>query len=178
MIVDAHVSIDSQRYPIERAMVVLERSRIQKAVVFAEARAENIAEQNAYVLRAARAFDLFPFYYIGGNPFTDTRPDVLEAPENIAEYAGIRWHRWMGEGIDRQGVLDHDELHWAINLMESPEFEAVASAAAHYSLPIMFEESFAVTLELVQRYPSLDVLVPHLGAEAVGRGTRVAHEFQ
>lgn len=168
MIIDAHVSIDSRRYPVERAMEVLQASRVQKAVIFAEARAESLAEQNAYVLEVARRYDLYPFYYIGGNPFTDTRADILEIPDNVGDYAGIRWHRWIGEGIDRQGTLDNDELDWAINLMESPEFEAVAAAAAHYNLPVIFEESFAVTLEFVLRYPSLDIIIPHLGARSGG----------
>ena len=139
MIIDAHVSIDSRRYPVERAMEVLQASRVQKAVIFAEARADSLAEQNAYVLEVARRYDLYPFYYIGGNPFTDTRADILEIPDNVGDYAGIRWHRWIGEGIDRQGTLDTDELDWAIDLMESPEFEAVAAAAAHYNLPVIFE---------------------------------------
>lgn len=168
MIIDAHVSIDSRRYPVERAMEVLQASRVQKAVIFAEARADSLAEQNAYVLEVARRYDLYPFYYIGGNPFTDTRADILEIPDNVGDYAGIRWHRWIGEGIDRQGTLDNDELDWAINLMESPEFEAVAAAAAHYNLPVIFEESFAVTLEFVLRYPSLDIIIPHLGARSGG----------
>lgn len=167
MIVDGHVSVDSQRYPVERAMAVLGESRIQGAVIFAEPRADNLADQNGYVLDAARRYNLFPFWYIGGNPWTDTRMD-LQLPDNLSDYAGIRWHRWIGEGIDREGRLDQDELDWAINLMESADFEAFVSAAAHYSLPVMFEESFAVTLEFILRYPSLDVIVPHLGARSGG----------
>jgi hypothetical protein len=167
MIVDGHVNVDSRRYPVERAMAVLGESRIQRAVIFAEPRAENLAEQNRYVLEAANRYDLFPFWYIGGNPWTDTRMD-LQLPDNLSDYAGIRWHRWIGEGIDRDGRLDQDELDWAINLMESAEFEAFVSAAAHYSLPVIFEESFAVTLEFILRYPSLDVIVPHLGARSGG----------
>ncbi|MGH2443488.1 MAG: amidohydrolase family protein, partial [Chloroflexota bacterium] len=43
--------------------------------------------------------------------------------------------------------------------------------AALYDLPVMFEESFAVTLEFVLRYPSLDIIVPHLGARSGGEST-------
>lgn len=168
MIVDAHVSLDDARFPVERAVAALARSKIQSAVIFADARAQDLNRQNRYVLRVAREHELFPFYYIGGNPWTDTRPDRLEIAGNIDDYAGIRWHRWVGTGIDRTGTFDENELEWAVSMMESPEFEAVASAAAHYGLPILFEESFAVTLELVQRYPSLDVIVPHLGARSGG----------
>lgn len=168
MIVDANVSIDSNRHTVERALKVLSTSSINRAVVSADPRSEDLEQQNLYVLSAARAHGLYPFYYLGGNPFTDTRPDELRLPDNLADYAGIRWHRWIGEGIDRDGVLDRDELEWAVSLMESPEFEALTAAMAHYNLPISFEESFSVTLELVLRYPSLDVIVPHLGARSGG----------
>lgn len=168
MLVDAHVGIDSRRYPVERALEVLGGAAVRRAVVFADARSADIRQENDYVLRVAREHDLFPFYYLGGNPWTDTRPDALEVPENLGEYAGIRWHRWIGEGIDREGRIDESELEWAISLMESPEFEALASAAALYDLPILFEESFAVTVEMAQRYPALDIIIPHLGARSGG----------
>jgi hypothetical protein len=168
MIVDANVAIDSARFPIDRAMDVLSASRTSAAVIFADARSENLAAQNDYVLGAGRADGLFPFYYFGGNPFTDTRPDELVVPDNLDEYSGIRWHRWIGEAIDRRGELDESELQWAVSLMESPEFEALVSAAALYNLPVIFEESFSVTLEFILRFPSLDVIVPHLGARSGG----------
>jgi hypothetical protein len=168
MIVDAHVSLDDARYPVERALGALSRSRIQSAIVFADARVHDLTRQNESILTASRAHGLYPFYYIGGNPWTDSRPDDLVIPDNIDEYAGIRWHRWVGAGIDRTGTFDDAELEWAVSLMESPEFEAFVSAAAHYNLPVLFEEGFAVTLEFVQRYPSLDIIVPHLGARSGG----------
>lgn len=169
MLIDAHVSVDRHRYPVEKALHVLGKARILKAVIFADAHAESLEEQNRYVFEQGRERGLYPFYYIGGNPFTDTRPDALEVPDNIGEYAGIRWHRWVGEGIDREGRFDGSELDWALSLMESSEFESVVSAAAHYSLPVILEESFAVTLELVQRFPSLDFIIPHLGAQNGGQ---------
>ncbi|MGI8968907.1 MAG: amidohydrolase family protein [Chloroflexota bacterium] len=171
MIVDAHVALDEQRWPVEKVMDVLRRSRIESAVVFADAGTADLDRQNEYVLEAARRYDLFPFYYLGGNPWTDTRPDDLLIPDGIDDYAGIRWHRWIATGIDRSGELDNDELEWAVSLMESAEFEAFAAAAAHYNLPVLFEESFAVTLEFVTRYPALDIIVPHLGARSGGEAT-------
>lgn len=168
VIVDAHVALDPDRFPVERALAVLAASKISSAVVFADSRAGDLTHVNAYVLEQARAHDLFPFLYLGGNPFTDTRPDELIYPDNLPDYAGLRWHRWVGEGIDRTGVLDRHELEWAVNLMESAEFEALASAAAHYGMPVLFEESLTVTVEFAMRYPSLDVIVPHLGARSGG----------
>ena len=169
MIVDAHVALDRERYPVERALPVLHQSKVQSAVIFAHAHAARIDSLNAYILEVAREHGLFPFYYLGGNPFTDTRPDTLEIPSELSQYAGIRWHRWIGEDVDREGTIDQDELQWATNLMESAEFEAFASAAAYYDLPVLFEESLAVTLEFVLRYPSLDVIIPHLGAQSGGQ---------
>ena len=168
MIVDGHVSVDSTRFPVDRALEVLTRSRIESAVIFADARASDIERENQYVLQVAEEHGLFPFLYLGGNPWTDTRPDELVIPDNLPEYAGIRWHRWVGEGIDREGLLDESELEWAVSLMESPEFEALAAAAAHYRLPVLFEESFSVTLEFALRFSSLDIIVPHMGARSGG----------
>jgi uncharacterized protein len=169
MIIDAHVALDSDRYPIERLMRLLSDAKIESAVIFADARSHDIERQNAYVLEAARAHGLYPFYYVGGNPWTDTRPDELIVPENLGEYAGIRWHRWIGESIDREGTLDRDELEWAVSLLESPEFEALASAAATYNLPMLLEEGLSSTLEFVLRFPSLDFIVPHLGSRSGGQ---------
>ena len=168
MIVDAHVALDSARYPVEQVRQVLSAAHVGGAVVSAHPRAADLDAENRYVLEVARAHDFWPFYYVGGNPFTDTRPDELLIPVNLGEYAGIRWHRWIGTGIDRHGLLDRDELEWAVSLMESPEFEALTSAAALYNLPVMFEESLSVTLEFVLRFPSLDIIIPHLGARSGG----------
>jgi hypothetical protein len=168
MLIDAHVSIDLERFPIERALEALRAARIERAVIFADARARDLDGNNRYVLEVAREHELYPFFYIGGNPWTDTRPATLMLPDSIEIYAGIRWHRWIGEGLDREGVYDRDELDWAISLMESPEFEAMAAAVAHYRLPVIFEESLSVTVEFALRFPSLDIIVPHLGARNGG----------
>jgi hypothetical protein len=168
MIVDAHVSLDPQRFPMERALHVLQASQIQSAVVFADSGSSDLARANEYVLESASEHELHPFYYIGGNPWTDTRPPELELPDNFLDYAGVRWHRWVGTAVDRTGKVDRDELEWAVDLMESAEFEAFAAAAAHYGMPVMFEESFGVTVEFVLRYSSLDIIIPHLGAQNGG----------
>jgi hypothetical protein len=168
MIVDAHVALDRDRFPVERALEALQAARIGSAVIFPDATAENLPAQNEYVLDCATAHGLFAFYYVGGNPWTDTRPDQLLSPENLDQYAGIRWHRYVGQNIDLEGHFDPDELEWAVGLMESSEFEAFMAAAAHYSLPVIFEESLSVTIEFATRFPSLDIIVPHLGAQSGG----------
>jgi predicted TIM-barrel fold metal-dependent hydrolase len=168
VLIDAHVGVDRDRFPVERALEALRLVRIESAVIFADAHARDLDAQNDYILRVAREHGLYPFFYIGGNPWTDTRPDSLTIPDNISEYAGIRWHRWVGTGVDREGVYDRHEIDWAISLMESPEFEAVVAAAAHYRLPVILEESLGVTVEFALRCPSLDIIVPHLGARNGG----------
>jgi len=169
VIIDAHVNLDSDRYPVEDAMRALSASRIGSAVVFAHPESRDLNTQNRYVLRAARDHGLYPFFYLGGNPWSDSRPDDLEIPDNLDEYAGIRWHRWVGEDFDLEGTPDPGELDWAVSVMESAEFEAFAAAAAHYNLPVIFEESLTVTLEFAVRYPSLDIIVPHLGSRSGGQ---------
>jgi uncharacterized protein len=176
MIIDAHVALNSERFPVERALRALNESKINSAVIFADARSADLDAENAYILRAAREHNLYPFYYLGGNPWTDTRPDELIVPEQLDQYAGVRWHRWVGEGIDREGSMDRDELEWAVSLLESPEFESLAAAAALYDLPILLEESLGVSLEFVLRFPSLDFIIPHLGAQSGGQ-TSVMRAF-
>jgi hypothetical protein len=171
VIADAHVAVDSRRYPADAAVEILRADNIRQAVIFADSRAEDLERENRYVLEAARRFGLIPFLYIGGNPYTDTRPAELELPSDLDAYAGIRWHRWIGESPDRHGRVDLNELDWAVSLFESAEFEAVMSAAAHYDMPVIVEESFAVTVELVRRYPSVDFIVPHMGAGNGGEET-------
>src|SRR5579859_372443 len=92
MIIDAHVAVDLERYPVERVLELLAGAKIGSAVIFAHSRARDIDRHNVYVLEAARRHDLYPFYYLGGNPFGDTRPDELLVPDNLSDYAGIRWH--------------------------------------------------------------------------------------
>lgn len=162
ILIDAHVHISSPNYRTDDVLRTLKRVDTDSALIFPDAESTQLESENRYVLRSGQEFDCYPFYYIGGNPFTDTRSD-LEVPHNLGEYSGVRWHHWFGESPDRTGRVDRHELEFAVVTMESPEFEALTSALRFYDKPIMFEEDFAVTLEFIARYGDLKVIIPHMG---------------
>lgn len=162
IIIDAHVHISHPDRRTDKILQHLRGAGADSAIIFADAESRDLDTDNRYVLWSGQEFDCYPFYYLGGNPFTDTRMD-LEVPPNLEEYAGVRWHGWFAESADRTGRVDRHELEFAVMTMESPEFEALMSALAYYDKPIMFEEDFAVTLEFISRYPQLKVIIPHLG---------------
>jgi hypothetical protein len=167
ILIDARVHVASRRNRTEEVLETLKQADTDTAIIFADALSDDLGAENRYVLRGAQEFDCFPFYYLGGNPFTDTRMD-LEIPVNLEEYAGLRWHGWFGEGPDLTGRVDRHELEFAVMIMESPEFESLMSALAFYDMPVMFEEDFGVTVEFVTRYENLKIIIPHMGAYSGG----------
>lgn len=176
-IVDASVHVSQRNHPTDEVLKALRPFDVDSAIIFADSESPDLESQNRYVLRSGQEFDLFPFYYLGGNPFTDTRMD-LEVPPNIEEYAGVRWHGWFGESPDRAGRVDRHELEFAVMTMETPEFEALMSALAFYSKPILFEEDFGVTAEFVARYGELRIIIPHMGALSGGEEKVLGRFYQ
>ncbi|HEV3312502.1 MAG TPA: amidohydrolase family protein [Chloroflexota bacterium] len=162
IIIDAQVNISGRDQKTAEVLRALRQHDIDTAVIFADAESVDLESSNRYVLRSGQEFDCYPFYYLGGNPFTDTRMD-LEDPPNLEDYAGVRWHGWFAESEDRTGRVDRHELDFAVVTMESPEFGGLMSGLQFYGKPIIFEEDFAVTLEFVRRYEALTVIIPHLG---------------
>jgi Amidohydrolase len=162
IIIDSHVHISGRDRQTGEVLRKLKRYDVDSAVIFADAESADLEASNRYVLLSGQEFDCYPFYYLGGNPFTDTRMD-LEIPVNLEDFAGIRWHGWFAEFEDRTGRVDRHELEFAVVTMESPEFIGLMSALSYYGKPIMFEEDFAVTLEFVRRFPELKIIIPHMG---------------
>ena len=162
IIIDAHVNISTREGQIGESLQKLKAADIDSAVIFADADSPDLDSSNRYVLRSGHEFDCYPFYYVGGNPYTDTRMD-LDTPPDLEAYAGVRWHGWFAESEDRTGRVDRHELEFAVMTMESPEFTALMTGLQFYGKPIIFEEDFAVTLEFVRRYEDLNIIVPHLG---------------
>jgi len=162
IIIDAHVNISGRDQHTGDVLRALRRVDTDSAIIFADAETVDLAIANRYVLRSGQEFDLYPFYYIGGNPYTDTRAD-LEVSVNLDEYAGIRWHYWFAESEDRTGRVDRHELEFAVMTMESAEFEGLMAALKFYGKPIIFQEDFAVTLEFTRRYGELNIIIPHMG---------------
>src|ERR1039458_4337281 len=167
IIIDAHVNISGREGHTADVLQKLNQFDIDTAIIFPDAESPNLESANRDVLRSGQEFSCYPFYYLGGNPFTDTRME-LEVPPDLDEYAGLRWHRFFGESVDRIGRVDRHELEFALVTIESPEFIALMSALKFYGMPIIFEEDFAVTLEFVRRYEELNIIVPHMGALSGG----------
>lgn len=167
ILIDAHVHVSSRGNSTDAALKALQSVETDSAIIFANAESDDLEAENRYVLRSAQEFDCFPFYYLGGNPFTDNRMD-LEIPTNLDEYAGLRWHGWFGESVDLTGRVDRHELEFAVMIMESPEFEALMAALVFYRMPVLFEEDFGVTAEFVARYANLKIIIPHMGAYSGG----------
>jgi len=167
ILIDAAVHVSARSMPTGDALAALRRFDTDSAVIFADAQSPDLTADNRYVLMSGQEFDCYPFYYAGGNPFTDTRLD-LENPPNLEDYCGVRWHGWFAESEDRTGRVDRHELEFAVMTMESPEFTGLMSALAFYDMPIMFEEDFAVTLEFVARFPELTVIIPSMGVFSGG----------
>lgn len=174
IIVDAHVSI-SGRNQTGDVLAALRQFDVDSAIVFADAASVDLESINRYVLRSGQEFDCYPFFYMGGNPYTDSRLD-LEAPPDLDEYAGVRWHGWFAESEDGTGRVDRHELEFAVMTMESPEFTGIMSALLYYGKPIIFQEDFAVTLEFVRRYEDLTIIIPHMGLVSGGQ-ERVIGQF-
>jgi hypothetical protein len=177
IIIDAHVSVSGRDQQIGHVLGQLHAVDTDSAIVFADATAADLESSNRYILRSGQEFDCYPFYYMGGNPFTDTRMD-LDVPPNLEDYSGLRWHGWFAESEDRGGRVDRHELDFAVMTMESPEFTGLMAALAYYDKPVLFEEDYAVTVEFVRRYPELKIIIPHLGVLSGGQENVVGQFYR
>jgi hypothetical protein len=102
---------------------------------------ESRRRANQYVLDAARARPGFiPFYYVWND---------YVIPDNLAQYAGIKWHRHWNE--PRYDYAD-------------PRCEEALKAIRALNLPVLIEEEFEHTRRFVERNPGLPVIIPHMGA--------------
>ena len=100
------------------------------------------AAANTYVLEVARRHaHVFPFYFV----WTD-----YVIPDNLSEYAGIKWHRHS------------DEPRYDY---EDSRCEAFLRAAADRRMAITLEEELKETEAFVDRVAGtgLSVIIPHLG---------------
>jgi len=113
---------------------------------------ESRTRANRYVLEVARARpSLIPFYYVWND---------YVIPDNLADYAGIKWHRHWNE--PRYDYAD-------------PRCEEVLKAIRALSLPVLIEEEFAHTAAFVARNPGLPIIIPHMGL--ANGGTDKMHVF-
>ena len=95
---------------------------------------------NQYILEAARNSEgFYPFYFVW-NDFI--------IPENLGEYAGIKWHRHF------------DEPRYDYS---SDACRAFLSEVKRLGLPVLYEEEFSITEAFVRDNPELNIIIPHIG---------------
>ncbi len=153
-IIDAHVHCGNSRlagakyYPKDQMWEELREVNASGAVILAFPediyRNENTLDQrnaaNAYILSIAEGEpDVHPLYTV----WTD-----YVIPENLDQYAGIKWHRHANEP-----AYDYD----------CDACEAFLGEMKRLALPVLLEEEFDNTASFIERNPELTVIIPHLG---------------
>lgn len=163
-IIDAHVHIGRRHLPIEEVQEVLDKSGVDRAVVFADPESADIPDDNRYVLEVADRTQHIPFFYIGGNAYSTNRPfPELPDPEVLNSYRGIKWHCWFTPGHDFGGTwlgMDQNQIERALS---EPKMTALMETVREMGIPVNFEEHFDVTVRFVDLYPDVFVIIPHMG---------------
>lgn len=176
-IIDAHVHLGRRHLKEDRVSWILEKSGIDEAVVFADPESPDIPGDNDYCVNMARAKgNYYPFYYIGGNAYSTNRPyPRIQLPDNFDDFLGVKWHCWLTPGHDTGGLRYDKEK--ARREMDSAEFEDVVQELVRRDVPVNFEEHFEITVEFVERYPDLTIIIPHMGSLNGGQD-RIVREFR
>ncbi len=163
-IIDAHVHIGRRHLPMGKVQGVLDRAGVDRAVVFADPESSDIPGDNQYVLEMARDTGHIPFIYIGGNAYSQNRPyPHLPDPKALEPYRGIKWHCWFTPGHDFGGTnlgMDEAQIHEALT---EPRMSALMDKVMEMAIPVNFEEHFDVTLQFVDLYPDVNIIIPHMG---------------
>jgi len=163
-IIDAHVHIGRRHLPMEVVKGVLDRAGVDRAVIFADPESPDIPGDNQYVLEMAEYHGHIPFIYIGGNAYSQNRPfPHLPEPEALEPYRGIKWHCWFTPGHDSGGAylgMDDSQIHDALT---EPRMSALMEKVMGMGIPVNFEEHFDVTVQFVDLYPDIKIILPHMG---------------
>jgi len=152
-IIDDHIHCGNNRrtkfFDLEDVKQDLAEANAQGAVIFAfpediyriESTHESRMKANEYVLEASKTNDtiLYPFYFVWNDYII---------PDNLSDYAGIKWHRHWDEP-----KYDYD----------NPKCDAILEAMKELELPVVLEEEYEYTLRFVNENPELNVIIPHMG---------------
>jgi hypothetical protein len=171
-ILDAHMHLGRSHLPLAEARRLLKEAGIAGAAVFADPESRDLPGDNRYALEAAGSGPLlFPFFYVGGNPYSGTRAaGPLPSPSALDGYRGIKWHCAFTPEHDGGGGPLGMSLDEADRAVASPEVAALMARAARDRLPVCLEEHFDLTVRFVARYPDVTFVIPHMGM--LNGGTR------
>ena len=148
--IDAHVHLGNltKPYDLTRLRRDLREGACEGAVVFAfpedmYRRVDSVEHReraNGYVLDCAKKDEtLAPFYFLWND---------FSMPDDLEEYRGIKWHRHA------------DEPRYDYS---APACERALCAIRELMLPVIVEEEFDETRELVGRLAPSPVIIPHMG---------------
>lgn len=152
VVIDAHVHIGRNRNTKYYTLTEMRRDQaeadVDGAFIFAfpedmyrtiDTRESRI-DANEYVLSVAKsATNVYPFYFVWSDYIV---------PKNLAEYAGIKWHRHPDEPR-----YNYDD----------PQCEAILREIRELGLPVTLEEEYENTVRFIKTNPTLNVIVPHIG---------------
>jgi hypothetical protein len=151
-IIDAHIHCGNNRatkaFDIAEVRANLAEAGAVGAVLFAFPEdmyrlvdtPESRRRANEYVLEVAVGDPhLYPFYFVWND---------YVIPDHLAGYAGIKWHRHV----------DEPEYDY-----EVPGCAAMVERIAELGLPVTLEESYTNTVQFVNRWPEVTVIIPHCG---------------
>lgn len=96
---------------------------------------------NDYVLEVSRNMDkiIYPFYFVWNDYII---------PDNLDDYAGIKWHRhWDEPGYD----------------YDDPRCGEILKSIKDLGLPVLIEEEYGDTVRFVRDNPELKIIIPHMG---------------
>lgn len=93
---------------------------------------------NNYVLEVARR-SIYPFYFVWNDYII---------PDNLGDYAGIKWHRHWNEPR-----YDYDD----------PRCHEILKLINDLNLPVLIEEEYDDTVRFVKGNPELKIIIPHTG---------------
>lgn len=173
-VIDSHVHV-GRHLPVAAWQRRLAQVGIDRAVVFADPETDDLARDETLVLELAARDGHVPFYYHGGLAYSTSRPfDRITLPGDLSRYRGVKWHCWWTPAHDvGGGPLDLSPRDIEREV-ESTPFRELMAGLAELRRPIIFEEHFDVTRAVVDRYPDVAIIVPHLGLLNGGSGRVIA----
>ena len=152
-IIDNHIHCGNNKrtklYTLAEIKRDLGEAGAQGAVIFAfpedmyriEDSREWRIRANNYVLDLSRHAEesLYPFYFVWNDYII---------PENLSDYAGIKWHRHWDEP-----KYDYDD----------PRCHEILKLIKELDIPVLIEEEYDDTVRFVSDNPELKVIIPHMG---------------